>query len=212
MMKQQPRLTAESIKQLKLDIKEVSNELRHQINSPKPFPVTTTQNAVSKLMGYTSFSQLTMRKAEPLLGHVCDDVDFIRDVTAAELLSVYDVAYRVQHRLNDVLDTLRERRSGKEAQLTSISASAFKNAYDTDEINGGSLNLSTGLPSSACLYAKAAMLDTFSEGDMFTVTHNEKATTYTVMSEGNIGMTGMPVLNVNEGLWVDGGNGAMRVG
>ena len=212
MMIQRPRLTADSIKQLKCDIKAVSNELSHQINHPKPFPVTTTQNAVSKLMGYSSFSELNVYKASLSLGVKPDEIDYISDVTAAELLSVYDIGYRVQHRLNDVLDALRERKAGTDSQLTSISASAFKNAYDTDEVNGGLLNLATGLPSSGNLYANAAMFDGFGEGDMFTVSHNEQTFTYTVMSLGEIGGTGMPVLQINKGIWVEGDNGAMCVG
>jgi len=209
-MLQRPRLTEESIKQLKQDIKAVSNELRHQINHPKPFPVTTTQNAVAKLMNYSSFSELSLHKAASWSKP--DDLDFIRDVTAAELLTVYDVGNRVQHRLNDVLDALRERKAGVDSQLTIISASAFKNAYDTDEINGGLLNLTTGLPSYGDVYAKAAMFEGFGEGDMFTVSHNGETFTYTVMSLGEIGSTGLPVLKVNKGVWVEGGNGAMCVG
>jgi hypothetical protein len=211
-MIQRPRLTADSIKQLKCDIKAVSNELRHQISQPKPFPVTTTQNAVSKLMGYSSFSELNIYKASISLGMKPDEVDFIRDVTVAELLKVFEVGHHVQHRLNDVLDTLTERKAGTNSQLTSISASAFKNAYDADEINGALLKLATGLPSYGVLYAKAAMFDGFGEGDMFTVSHNDQTFTYTVMSLGEMGSTGMCVLNINKGVWVEGCNGAICVG
>tara|TARA_R110001583_G_scaffold174017_7_gene328267 strand:+ start:277 stop:912 length:636 start_codon:yes stop_codon:yes gene_type:complete len=211
-MIQRPRLTKDSIKQLKQDIKTVSNEIRHQINSPKPFPVTTTQNAVSKLMGYSSFSELTMYHASLSLGQKPDEMDFIRDVTAAELLSVYDVGYQVQHRLNDVLDALRERKAGAEVQLTEISAITFKNAYDAGEINGGLLNLATGLPTYGSLCAETEMFGSFSEGDVFTVPNDEERVTYTVMSLGEIGLTGMPVLKVNKGVWVEGGNGGICVG
>lgn len=211
MKHRRPILSPEQIKQLKADVKQFSNELAYQANLRK-FPVTTIQNSVGRALGFTSFSELNMHSKSSYSGLYIVDFNFFDSLDVKDLLDIYGTTY--QHYFNDVLDTINESREARKtaSQHAVVSPDKLKSAFDEDLINGGILNLSTGLPSEFKVHQSANGFKDKIIGDIFTVIHQGKSTNFTIKEESRMLNTDKPVIYIEAGNWYEVDNGWLSLG
>lgn len=203
-----PALSNQQIDTLKTDIKLISRVLKN-FASCKSFPVLSIQNAVAKRMKFTSFSELTLHAKRPHNDLV--PFSLFEEINADDLQGIYGTSYN-RYYPSVIIDIQGRQDAPKAAKLDNgIDALVFKEAYDVGEINGGLLNLATGLPSYGKLSEEQSQLCTLSEGDQFNVVLNGQAYPYTVMERTEMMDTGLKVLAIQEGCWYSTPSGAIRI-
>lgn len=192
-----PVLSTGQVTHLKADIKRISNTLLRHANC-KPFGIATTQNQFAKILGYTSFSELSLLSQRQY--KAADKIAFsiIEELTKQDLMIVY--GYNHTNHYDTVLSVLKSAlESDKPLLECVIDADVIKSGFDEGEINGGVLNLATGLPKSFKVHQNHASFINLNVGDMFKVKHQGDETWFTVVDSACQMDTGKPSYQIDCG-------------